>query len=131
MKKASKIVMALIISAAFCICMAGCGADGAGDNGGVSGGKCTITVQGQIQEAEYEIDGETVLDVLQKTGLGIATENEGTGTAVVAIGGVANGDKGKTSGWLFTVNGEMPMDYCDNIKVNDGDVIVWEFAEGM
>ena len=131
MKKTAKAITAIILTLAFCLCMAGCGSDDSGDDGGVTGGTCTITVQDQIQEAEYEIDGETVLEVLQKTGLGIATKNEGTGTSVVAIEGVANGDKGKTSGWMFTVNGEIPMDYSDNIKVNDGDEIVWEFAEGM
>ena len=51
--------------------------------------------------------------------------------AIEAIEGVANGDKGEYSGWIYNVNGEMPMDYCDKLEVNDGDEIVWSFSEGL
>lgn len=125
-------IAAIIMAMVFCICMAGCGAGGSEDNGGVTGETCTITIQDQMQEAVYEIaDGDTVYDILMKTGLAVSAKDTGNGMSIDAIEGVANGDRGKTSGWLFTVNGEMPMDYCDKVPVNDGDEIVWEFAEGM
>lgn len=129
MKVTAKAIIALIVSVSFCLCIAGCGSE---NNGGAVVGTCTVSVQDQIQEGEYEIsEGDTVYDILMKTELAVSAEDTGNGLSVEAIEGVANGDKGKTSGWLFTVNGEMPMDYCDNIEVNDGDEIVWEFAEGM
>lgn len=130
MKKTAKTIAAIIMIMTFCLCMAGCG--GSEDNGGATIGTCTITVQDQMEAAEYEIaEGDTVYDVLMKTGLAVSGEDTGNGTAIEAIGGVANGDKGKTSGWMYTVNDEAPMDYCDKLEVSDGDVIVWEFAEGM
>ncbi|MDO4176717.1 MAG: DUF4430 domain-containing protein [Bacillota bacterium] len=132
MKKTAKAIVALMIIAVFCLCMAGCGSGNGEDTGGVTTGTCKITVQDQIQEGEYEItEGDTVYDILMKTELAVSAEDTGNGLSIEAIEGVANGDKGKTSGWLFTVNGEMPMDYCDRIEVNDGDEIIWEFAEGM
>ena len=129
MKKTAKSIVALMMMVVFCLCMAGCGSE---DNGGAVIGTCTITVQDQMQEAEYEItEGDSIYDILMKTGLAVSAEDTGNGLSIEAIEGVANGDKGKTSGWMFSVNGEMPMDYCDRIEVNDGDEIVWEFAEGM
>ncbi|MCQ2546363.1 MAG: DUF4430 domain-containing protein [Clostridia bacterium] len=129
MKITAKTIIALIVSVSFCLCIAGCGSE---DDGGEVVGACTLSVQDQIQEDEYEIsEGDTVYDILMKTELAVSAEDTGNGLSVEAIEGVANGDKGKTSGWLFTVNGEMPMNYCDKVEVSDGDEIVWEFAEGM
>ena len=127
-----KMIMIVVTIMAVCLCMAGCGGSDSGDNGGVTGATCVITVQDQMQEAVYEIaEGDTVYDILMKTGLAVSAEDTGDGLSIEAIQGVANGDKGKTSGWMFTVNGETPMDYCDKVTVNDGDEIVWDFAEGM
>ncbi|MDD4200333.1 MAG: DUF4430 domain-containing protein [Eubacteriales bacterium] len=130
-KKMSKVICAVVMVMVFCFGMAGCGGSSE-DNGGDIVGTCTITVQDQMQDAEYDIvEGDTVYDILTKTGLAISAEDTGNGLSIEAIEGLANGDKGKTSGWMYTVNGEMSMDYCDMMEVNDGDEIVWEFAEGM
>ena len=47
---------------------------------------------------------------------------------ISAIGGLAPGGAGPMSGWMFTVNGEMPMEGCDKILLKDGDVIVWTYV---
>ena len=70
-------------------------------------------------------------DILMKTDLAVSGKDTGDGIAIEAIEGVANGDKGEYSGWIYNVNGEMPMDYCDKLEVNDRDEIVWTFSEGM
>ena len=130
-KKATRIIISIITSLALSLCMAGCGGSDDSSDAPVIG-TCTVTIADQLEETEYDInEGDTIYDIMVKTGIAVSAEDTGNGLAIEAIGGVANGDMGKLSGWLFTVNGEMPMDYCDKIEVNDGDEIVWDFAEGM
>lgn len=130
-KRIARIIATVMLIAAFCLCMACCGNSDDNSEAAVTG-TCTVTIPDQLEETRYDInEGDTVYDILQKTGLPVAAKDTGDGLAVDAIGGVASGDMGKNSGWLFTVNGEMPMDYCDKIPVNDGDEIVWDFTEGM
>lgn len=43
---------------------------------------------------------------------------------------------GKSSGWMFTVNGEAPNYGCDQVTLNDGDTVCWYYTadyenEGM
>ena len=131
MIKKTVITIVGITILAVCLCMAGCGGSDDSSDAPVIG-TCTVTIADQLEETEYDInEGDTIYDVMMKTGIAISAEDTGNGLSIEAIGGVANGDLGKLSGWLFTVNGEMPMDYCDKITVNDGDEIVWDFAEGM
>lgn len=128
MKKMRKIFAAVLAAAVLCLCMAGCGA---GEEAKIIG-TCTLTVQDQLQDEKVDIaEGDTVYDILMKTDLAVSGKDTGDGIAIEAIEGVANGDKGEYSGWIYNVNGEMPMDYCDKLEVNDGDEIVWSFSEGM
>lgn len=130
-KKATYIIISVMIILTLSLCMAGCGGSDDSSDAPVIG-TCTVTIADQLEETEYDInEGDTIYDIMVKTGIAVSAEDTGNGLAIEAIGGVANGDMGKLSGWLFTVNGEMPMDYCDKIEVNDGDEIVWDFAEGM
>lgn len=130
MRTLVKTTIIFIMALAFCLSLAGCGAGNDEDKAVI--GSCTVTVQDQIQEEEFDVcEGDSLYDILKKTDLAISAEDTGNGLAIEAIAGVANGDKGETSGWIFTVNDEMPMDYCDKVQVNDGDVIVWTFVEGM
>lgn len=127
--RALKVMVMLVLALSVCMFMAGCG-NSKGDGPVI--GTCTVTITDQIEDTSYDInEGDTVYDILMKTGLAVSSTDTGNGMSVEAIGGVANGDKGKTSGWLYYVNDEMPMDYCDKLEVQDGDVIVWEFSEGM
>lgn len=50
------------------------------------------------------------------------------GGYVSAVGGLAPGGAGPMSGWTFTVNGEMPMEGCDEILLKDGDVVEWTYV---
>lgn len=128
MKKMRRVFAAVLAAAVLCLCMAGCGA---GEEAKIIG-TCTLTVQDQLQDEKVDIaEGDTVYDILMKTDLAVSGKDTGDGIAIEAIEGVANGDKGEYSGWIYNVNGEMPMDYCDKLEVNDGDEIVWSFSEGM
>lgn len=130
-KSVTGIIAAVMMIAVLCLCMAGCGGSNDDSDAAVIG-KCTVSISDQLKKTEFDInEGDTVYDILEKTGQPVSAKDTGNGLAIEAIGGVASGDMGKNSGWLFTVNGEMAMDYCDRIEVSDGDEIVWDYVEGM
>jgi hypothetical protein len=35
------------------------------------------------------------------------------------------------SGWMFAVNGNVPMTCANNVEVHDGDTVTWFYSEGM
>lgn len=53
---------------------------------------------------------------------------EGTPEFVTSINGLANGELGPTSGWMFTVNGETPMTSADQYVLAEGDKVVWKYV---
>ena len=68
--------------------------------------------------------GSTAYDALQATGLAIG----GNSTYVSSIGGLAEKQLGKTSGWMYEVNGTTPMTSCGNCKLSDGDTLRWYYV---
>ena len=48
---------------------------------------------------------------------------------VSEIAGLTEGDYGKQTGWVFTVNGEMGMLTAEEQILNEGDKIIWEFID--
>ena len=72
--------------------------------------------------------GEDLLSVMQRTMRAARLPLVAEGGFVSAIGGLAPGGAGPMSGWMFTVNGEMPMEGCDKIILKDGDVIEWTYV---
>ncbi len=72
--------------------------------------------------------GETVLDVLRRV-----TEQNGlqlleSGGYVQSIGHLIEGCCGRSSGWMYTVNGEVPHYGCDQYQLNDSDRVSWQFV---
>lgn len=72
--------------------------------------------------------GETVYSILQR----ICQEK---GIPIVANQGYINSihnigefDAGKTSGWLYTVNGEIPSVGSSGYRVKENDVIAWRYT---
>lgn len=43
--------------------------------------------------------------------------------------GFAQGDYSDTTGWIFTVNGELPDVGAGEITIEEGDKIVWSFID--
>ena len=54
---------------------------------------------------------------------------EKNGSYVTEINGFTQGDYTDTTGWVFTVNGEMPDVGAGEITVEEGDKIAWNFID--
>ncbi|MBQ3055179.1 MAG: DUF4430 domain-containing protein [Oscillospiraceae bacterium] len=50
------------------------------------------------------------------------------GSFIKSIGGLAPGDAGPMSGWMFSINGELPMEGCDEILLSEGDLVEWTYV---
>ncbi len=70
-------------------------------------------------------DGDTVLDVLKRTGVSIDVEG---GDYVAGIDGLYEFDCGKNSGWMYSVNGSFPNVSARDYKLKNGDRIRWSYT---
>lgn len=70
--------------------------------------------------------GDTALGALDATGLPYSTK--GLVGFVDAVAGQAN--RGQ-SGWMYRVNGEIPMVAADQTKVRAGDKVIWWYSRSM
>ena len=82
-----------------------------------------------LEETEVEIqNGDTVYDVLAE----VCKENEILfSTNMGYIEGINNlfeMDFGKSSGWIYFVNGESPSVGCGSYELADGDEIEWHYT---
>ena len=72
-------------------------------------------------------NGGTVYDALCKgcaaNGVSVTASNTMYGMYVSAIGGLAEKETGKMSGWTYTVNGKYPPKACDKYILSDGEKI--------
>lgn len=75
-------------------------------------------------------EGATALDALKATGLDVSVETSDFGAYVTNVGGLANGQHGGMSGWMYKVNGEFAEVGCDAYELADGDVLTWEYSVG-
>ena len=74
--------------------------------------------------------GATVYDVLCACGLSMNASNTGYGIYVSAIGGLAEKEHGGHSGWMYSVNGAVPMTACSNYVLSNGDSVSWYYVTG-
>lgn len=75
--------------------------------------------------------GATVYDALMACGLSIGEYPLAPpGSYVCSIGGLAEREYGKSSGWKYAVNGSIPGISCGGYVLSDGDVILWYYALG-
>ena len=78
--------------------------------------------------------GDTVFDVLKRVcsaaGIQLEYSNSPTygGKYVEGINHLYEFDCGKTSGWMYKVNGWYPNYGCSSYKLKDGDSIVWSYT---
>lgn len=82
---------------------------------------------------EFEIEeGDTVYDILLEAARAhkIQLENDGSGEMpyITGIGYLYALDYGALSGWVYTVNGEIPSLSCSEYTLSDGDVIEWHYT---
>lgn len=74
--------------------------------------------------------GATVYDALCACGLSMNASNTGYGIYVSAIGGLAEKEHGGHSGWMYSVNGAVPMTACSNYALSNGDSVSWYYVTG-
>lgn len=74
--------------------------------------------------------GATVYDALCACGLSRNASNTGYGIYVSAIGGLAEKEHGGHSGWMYSVNGAVPMTACSNYVLSNGDSVSWYYVTG-
>lgn len=74
--------------------------------------------------------GATVYDALCACGLSMNASNTGYGIYVSAIGGLAEKEHGGHSGWMYSVNGAVPMTACSNYVLSNGDFVSWYYVTG-
>ena len=85
-----------------------------------------------LEETEMEIEyGDTVYDVLaevcKKNNI-LFSSNMGY---IEGINNIYEMDFGKSSGWIYFVNGESPSVGCGNYKLSDGDKILWCYTRDL
>lgn len=74
--------------------------------------------------------GATVYDALCACGLSMNASSTGYGIYVSAIGGLAEKEHGGHSGWMYSVNGAVPMTACSNYVLSNGDSVSWYYVTG-
>ena len=74
--------------------------------------------------------GATAYDALCACGLSMNASNTGYGIYVSAIGGLAEKEHGGHSGWMYSVNGAVPMTACSNYVLSNGDSVSWYYVTG-
>lgn len=88
-----------------------------------------------LKETEYEFKaGQNVYDALEAVCLANDIQIETSEDAVYksryieGINYLYEKDGGKMSGWLFSVNGDVPNYGASKVRLKDGDVIRWFFT---
>lgn len=106
------------------------GSVSSGDNGGeAKESYVTLSVDGAFAGKRIELSsGDSVYDVLKKSGVSIGAESSSMGVYVYSINGLKEGDKGPRSGWTYKVNGTMPPKSANAYFPKTGDSIRWEFV---
>lgn len=73
-------------------------------------------------------EGATVFDALAAAGVDFVARDSAYGKYVAAIGGLAEKQHGGTSGWMYSVNGEVVMTSCSNCVLSQGDRVQWFYT---
>ena len=76
--------------------------------------------------------GESVFDILEricdKKGIRLTARETVYGIYVSGIKNIDEFDCGKSSGWVYTVNGKSPPKSCGKYEIENGDEIVFKFV---
>lgn len=85
--------------------------------------------EGESTTADVDLpEGATVYDALVATGADVNATDSDYGMYVQGINGLAGGDFGDMSGWMFEVNGEMAEVGCSQYELKAGDVVTWTYV---
>lgn len=115
----------------------GSGGSGSGGTGsGVTSKTATLSVEGDsgkgtILPAVQVLlkDGDTAYSILaRKMGSKVKSKGFGSNIYVYEIDGLAEFDRGPSSGWMFEVNGENPDVSASAYTLKDKDVVNWYYS---
>lgn len=73
-------------------------------------------------------EGATAYDALVATDADVNAQDSDYGMYVQGINGLAAGDHGDMSGWMYSVNGETAEVGCSEYKLSSGDVVTWTYV---
>lgn len=137
-------LVAGVAALALALVVTACGAAPATDTGTGEGSGETaeqqatiaVTVEidgsaGEVEPVTTEVDvpeGATAYDALVATGADVNASDSEYGMYVAGINGLASGDFGETSGWLYSVNGEEAQVACSEYTLAAGDVVTWTYV---
>ncbi len=77
------------------------------------------------------VEGETVYDLLLKTGLDVEASDTQYGKYIESIAGLGEFDEGEGSGWMCNVNGTFPNYSVDKCVLSPGDVVEWLYTRDV
>lgn len=134
--KIFKKVIAFSILLIFIISISSCGTSNIFEKtSGKNFGSIEIFDHENNEILSYEFsfdDGCTVYDALMYSAKQkkIAVDKKGVGSSVYisSINGLSEFDKGATSGWLYTVNGDSPAKSCNDYNITHKDEIKWIYS---
>lgn len=82
-----------------------------------------------LDETKVEIkNGDTVYDVLSEVCQKSKIHFSANMTYIEGINNIYEMDFGKSSGWIYFVNGESPSVGCGSYELSDGDNIQWHYT---
>lgn len=85
----------------------------------------TSSLDSIVGPANYQLTQDaTAYDALVATG----AELDGTPSYITSINGIAEGSDGKSSGWMYEVNGEAPTVAANECGLQNGDTVRWYFS---
>ena len=93
---------------------------------------CYISIEGYCSNKKVNMQsGDSVYDILNRSGAKVSARNSGYGIYVEGINGRFEFDEGPTSGWMYYVNGSKPNKSFGEYKVSSGDNIVWDYVSEL
>ena len=85
----------------------------------------------QNMKVEFS-EGDTVFDILvkvtRKKGIHMEYRGSGSNTYIEGINNLYEFDCGKQSGWMYTVNGDVPNVSCSEYKIKENDEIKFQYT---
>lgn len=93
-----------------------------------------VTVDGfqAVEKTEFTVEeGSNALDATQLFCVSndIPIELDSAGTYIVSMAGAGEKDVEATTGWIYTINGESVSVGANEIILEEGDEISWEFID--
>ena len=135
MSKSKTASLLTVFTCALCLCacllLAACGGKSGNTDGPTIGVDLTVEAsavnQGEFYSGHLTLpEKASVYDALCESKVTF----QGNKKYVKSINGLAEKQYGGTSGWTFTVNGEMVMQGAGKCKLADGDVVIWSYVTG-